>query len=168
MIIRDATDADAGFLTQIYNHEVLNGTALWTDILVDEGNRLAFLAERRAAGFPVFIGEVDGVAAGYSTYGTFRGKDGYDLTVEHSVYLLPEYQGQGLGPKLMQAIIDRAREQGLHAMIASVEAGNTGSVLLHERMGFVEVARMPQVGKKFGRWLDMLFLQLTLDDRPAP
>lgn len=168
MIIRDATDADAATLTEIYNHEVTTGTALWNKHPVEIEQRLAFLADRRKAGLPVIVAEIDGLVAGYASYGPFRPQDGFHLTMEHSVYLLPSFQGRGIGPALMEALITRAKNAGIHALIAAVDGANAGSIRLHERLGFTEVGRLPQTGAKFGRWLDLVFLQLTLDDRPAP
>lgn len=168
MDIRDAVQSDAPLLAQIWNDEVDGGTALWTTEKVDVANREQFLKDRAALNCPVFIAEVDGKPAGYSSYGPFRPKDGYDLSVEHSVYVLPEFQGQGIGPVLMQKVIDHARETGRHVMIGAIAAENKGSIRLHERMGFAETGRMPQVGKKFGRWLDLVLMQLTLDEREAP
>ncbi|NIY72679.1 N-acetyltransferase [Marivivens donghaensis] len=168
MDIRDAIDADAAVLTEIYNHEVANGTALWNVKPVDEAQRLAFLADRRAAGLPVLVAEIDGEVAGYASYGPFRPQDGFHQTMEHSVYLRPTFQGRGIGPALMEALIVRARDGGVHALVGAIDGVNTGSIRLHERLGFTEVGRLPQTGQKFGRWLDLVLMQLTLDDRPAP
>lgn len=168
MIIRDATGDDAAILAQIFNDEVRNGTALWTDELVTEQERKSYISSRQAAGFPVFVAELEGEVVGYGSYGTFRPKTGYDLTVEHSVYVLPNQQGKGIGPRLLSALIDDARAKGFHVMIGVVEAANTASIKLHERYGFDQVGKLPQVGKKFGRWLDLALMQLTLDDRSAP
>ena len=168
MIIREATHDDALLLTEIYNHEVETGTALWNVEAVDLENRLAYLAAQKAKGNPVLIAEVDGEMAGYATYGAFRPQDGFHLTAEHSIYLRAAYQGQGIGPKLLAALIDRVRANGLHVLIGAIDGENTGSIALHKRLGFVETGRLPQAGMKFGRWLDLVLLQLTLDDRPSP
>jgi phosphinothricin acetyltransferase len=88
--------------------------------------------------------------------------------VETTVYVRPDAHRRGLGAGLMQALIERARAQGLHAMIAAVDAQNPASIRLHERLGFQIVGRMPEVGAKFGRWLDLVLLQLRLDQAASP
>lgn len=105
---------------------------------------------------------------GYASYGPFRAFDGYRGTVEHSVYVRTDLRGGGRGRALLSALILRARAQGLHVMVAAIEAENNASIILHQRLGFAAVGLMPQVGQKFGRWLDLLLMQLRLDDRPQP
>lgn len=166
-VIRNATTADLPAITRIYNAAVAT-TAIWNDVVVDEANRQEWLAARVEAGYPVLVAEVDGGAVGYATYAQWRAFDGYLHSVEHSVYVAESQRGSGVGTVLLTALIDTAREQGKHAMIAAIESGNTGSIRLHERLGFVLVGQMPQVGTKFGRWLDLTMLQLTLDARPTP
>ncbi|THD74661.1 N-acetyltransferase family protein [Thalassobius vesicularis] len=168
MHLRDATPADAGQIAEIYNHAVVNTTAIWNDVQVDAANRVAWMQTRQGDGFPVIVAEVDGQVAGYASYGPWRAFDGYRATVEHSVYVHPGRHGGGIGRTLMEALIARARADGKHVMVAGIEAGNAASIHLHEKLGFQTVAQMPQVGQKFERWLDLTFLQLVLDDRPAP
>ncbi|MNQ95519.1 N-acyltransferase YncA [compost metagenome] len=131
---------------------------------MDLANRRAWLAERTAAGFPVLVAlNAQGEVLGYASYGTWRSIEGFRHTVEHSVYVRGDQRGQGLGPALMQALIERARQAGLHVMVAAIESGNAASIRLHERLGFVTTGQMPQVGRKFGRWLDLTFMQLMLE-----
>jgi L-amino acid N-acyltransferase YncA len=163
VIIRDAQEADLAGIRDIYNDAVANTTAIWNNYAVDLDNRRAWLAERTALGFPVLVAvDAEENVLGYSSYGTWRAFDGFRQTVEHSVYVRSDLRGQGLGPKLMQALIERARESGLHVMVAAIESGNAASIRLHERLGFVTTGQMPQVGQKFGRWLDLTFMQLLL------
>ncbi len=168
MLIRDARPQDVEVLTEIYNHEVATGTALWNVKPTTVDQRAAFVAQRTEAGLPILIADIDGQVAGYASYGPFRPQDGFYQTMEHSVYLRPDFQGRGIGPALMLALIERAKQAGVHVLVAAVDGANAGSIRLHERLGFVEVGRMPQAGQKFGRWLDLVLLQLRLDDRPAP
>ena len=105
---------------------------------------------------------------GYASFGDWRAFDGYRHTVEHSVYVRSDRRGGGIGTALMRVLIARARALGKHVMVAGIEAGNAGSIALHERLGFERVGLMPQVGTKFGRWLDLAFLQLVLDARSDP
>lgn len=167
-MIRDATGEDAGAIAAIYNHAVDHTTAIWNTRHVDAANRAAWIAERQAGGHAVIVAEADGLVLGYAGFGPFRAFDGYRQTVEHSVYVAPQAQGRGLGRALLAAAIDRARAQGRHAMIGAIDAGNTGSLALHRRLGFTDVGLLPQVGQKFGRWLDLALLQLLLDGRDRP
>lgn len=166
-MIRTATPADAPAIAAIYNHAVQHTTAIWNDITVDAENRVHWMQDRLTTGMPVFVWDQEGVL-GYASYGPWRPHDGYRQTVEHSVYVAPQAQGAGIGRALMEALIARARANGLHVMVAGIDAQNAGSIALHERLGFTQTALMPQVGQKFGRWLDLAFMQLVLDERPAP
>lgn len=168
MIIRTATAADAQGLAEIYNHAVENTVAILNETLVDAENRAAWVAQRQGDGFPVLVAEEDGRVIGYASYGPWRPFHGFRETVEHSVYVRDGQRGKGLGRQLMQALIDQAKSDGLHMMVAAVTAGNDASIRLHEALGFEVTARMPQVGQKFGDWLELIFLQLRLDDRPSP
>ena len=122
LTIRDATAADAPAICAIYNHAVRETTAIWNDVEVDAANRAAWLADRQGAGFAVLVAERAGVVAGYASYGPFRAFDGYRFTVENSVYVAETAQGGGVGRALLEALIARARQSGLHAMIAGIEA----------------------------------------------
>ncbi len=106
--------------------------------------------------------------AGYASFGDWRAFDGYRHTVEHSVYVRPDCQGVGIGKALMVVLIERACAIGKHVMVAGIEAKNGGSIALHKKLGFEEVGLLLEVGSKFGRWLDLVFLQLKLDSRTTP
>lgn len=161
--ICDASEADLPDILEIYNDAVLNTTAIWNETPVDLANRRVWLLERDAAGFPVLIARGDsGRLLGYATYGTWRSIEGFRHTVEHSVYVCSDQRGLGIGPQLMEALIARARAAGLHVMVAAVESENRSSIRLHRRLGFEVTGQMPQVGRKFGRWLDLTFMQLIL------
>ncbi|WP_067859062.1 GNAT family N-acetyltransferase [Nocardia shimofusensis] len=161
-VIRDATEDDLPAILELHNANIATSTALWDVEQADPADRLTWFRDRRAAGMPVLIAEVDGEFAGYAHYGQFRPKAGYRYSVENSVYIAERFQRRGLASALLAELIERARGSGrVHAMIAAIESGNTGSIALHERFGFVEVGRMPEVGRKFGRWLDLTLLQLT-------
>lgn len=164
LTIRDATAADAAAICAIYNHAVRETTAIWNDVEVDAANRAAWLAERQGAGFAVLVAERAGAVLGYASYGPFRAFDGYRFTVENSVYVAGTARGAGVGRALMEALIARARQGGLHVMIAGIEAGNAASIRLHASLGFTEAGLLPQAGTKFGRWLDLLFMHLRLAD----
>lgn len=165
MRIREATEEDMAAVTAIYNDAVTRTTAVWNDKPVDLADRLAWRAERLRAGYPVLVAVAgDGDVLGYASFGAWRAFDGYRHTVEHSVYVRSDQRGAGLGQALMEALIDRARALGKHVMVAGIEAGNRSSIRLHEKLGFRQVGLLPEVGTKFGKWLDLAFLQLVLDD----
>jgi len=168
MELRAATAQDAAGIALIYNDAVANTTAIWNDVQVDVANRAAWIAERQAQGFPVLVAVEGEAVLGYASYGPWRPHDGYRRTVEHSVYVSTQARGQGLGVTLMEALIAAAKAQGLHVMVAGIDASNAVSIRLHERLGFAQTGLLPQVGMKFGRWLDLAFLQLQLDQAPTP
>jgi phosphinothricin acetyltransferase len=165
MHIRDAIIDDAHGVMGIYNDAVQNTTAIWNETLVDEANRRAWMLERQGKGYPVLVAVDDaGSVLGYASFGDWRAFDGYRYTVEHSVYVRHDRRGAGLGRLLMLALIDRARKLNKHVMVAAIEAGNKESIALHLKLGFVQTGLMPEVGTKFGRWLDLAYLQLKLGD----
>ncbi|MEO4047779.1 N-acetyltransferase family protein [Pseudomonas sp. CAU 1711] len=169
MLIRDALDSDLPAIRDIYNDAVLHSTAIWMDREVDLANRQAWFTARAAQAYPILVAEAGGEVIGYASFGDWRPFDGFCHTVEHSVYVRADQRGRGLGPLLMNALIERARACDKHVMVAAIESGNAASIRLHERLGFVVSGQMPQVGRKFGRWLDLTFMQLILSpQRSAP
>jgi L-amino acid N-acyltransferase len=106
--------------------------------------------------------------AGFATFGDFRAWPGYRHTVEHTVHVRSDRRGRGVGTQLIEALFPIARSRGKHVMIAGIDATNTGSIRLHERLGFQRSGYLPQVGCKFGRWLDLVLLQRLLDDSAQP
>lgn len=169
MILRDATEADLRGILAIYNDAVVRTTAIWNDAQVDLANRHKWWSDRLSAGYPVLVAVAeDGTVAGYASFGDWRAFDGYRHTVEHSVYVRSDCRGAGIGKALMVALIDRARAIGKHVMVAGITADNAASIAMHEALGFQQVGLLPQVGTKFGAWLDLAFLQLVLDERTDP
>jgi L-amino acid N-acyltransferase YncA len=161
--IRDATEADLTAILDIHNDAVLNTTAIWSHHTVDLENRRALLADRRAKGYPFLVAAMDGEVLGFASFGDFRPWDGYAHTVEHSVYVHKHHHGKGVGKSLMPPLITAAKACGKHVMLAGVEAGNTASLRFHKQFGFVETGRLKEVGWKFDRWLDLVFMQKMLD-----
>ena len=161
--IRHARSDDLPAILAIYNDAVLNTTAIWNERPVDLANRQQWLDGRNAQGYPVLVAtDADDQVLGYASFGDWRPFEGFCNTVEHSVYIRGDQRGKGLGPLLMQALIEQARGVGKHVMVAAIESGNGASIRLHERLGFTVTGQMPQVGCKFGRWLDLTFMQLML------
>ena len=163
MIVRDAEDRDLEAVRRIYNDAVAHTTAIWNEVIVDLEDRRRWAATRRALGYPVLVAEVDGEIAGYGSFGDFRAFDGYRHTCEHSVYVDDRFRRRGIARALVAELEARAARLGKHAMIAGIEAGNAASIALHADIGFVEVGRLPQVGRKFERWLDLVFMEKILD-----
>jgi L-amino acid N-acyltransferase len=162
MIIRDAVHDDLPAILEIHNDAIRTTTAIWDEHEVDLDDRREWFDARRSAGLPVLVAEVDGTVIGFASYGAWRPKTGYRFTVENSVYVHPDHRGRGAANALMPALIEQARAGEVHAIIAGIEAANTGSIALHEKFGFRRVALLPEVGFKFGRWLDLAYLQLSL------
>ncbi len=162
MIIRDYRQADLAQLTAIYNDAVINTTAIFNERVVDETDRARWVEARLALGYPLLIAEVDGVAAGYATFGDFRAFDGFRFTVEHSIYVDSRFRRRGIARALLPVVAERAKAIGKHVMIGGITAENEASLRLHAEAGFVEVGRMPEVGRKFDRWLDLVFMQKIL------
>lgn len=160
--IRTAGEADLPAILAIYNDAVEKTTAIWNETLSDLEGRRTWWRERTARGFPVLVAKAGSEVAGYASYGDFRPFQGYRFTVENSVYVREDLRGKGVAAALMAALIEKAQGQGLHVMLAGIEAGNIASIRLHEGCGFREVARMPEVGFKFGRWLDLVLMQKML------
>jgi len=168
-IIRDAVPADLPAVRDIYNDAVLNTTAIWNEQPVDLANRQAWFDARQVQAYPILVAvdQLDAVV-GYASYGDWRPFEGFRHSVEHSVYVRADQRGKGLGPQLLDALIERARAGNKHVMVAAIESGNAASIRLHERLGFKITGQMPQVGIKFGRWLDLTFMQLILNPGAPP
>lgn len=160
--LREATEADLPGLLAIYNDVIATSTAVYADAPVSLEDRRQWWSGRRAAGYPVLVAlDAHGVA-GFASFGDFRAWPGYRHTVEHSVHVRAGGRGRGVGTALMTALLASAAQLGKHVMIGGVDADNTASIRFHERLGFVPAARLREVGRKFDRWLDLLFLQRLL------
>lgn len=165
MNLRDAAADDVVAITAIYNQYIDTRATEWTEQHHSVEGRRVWLEAKREVGWPVLVAEIEGTVVGVGTYGDFRDsstREGYRFTVEHSVHVAESAQGQGVGRSLVMALVDRARADGLHAMIGAIDGENPESVAFHERLGFVEVGRLPEIGTKFGRWLDLVLVQKLL------
>ena len=168
MLIRDATEADVPGILEIYNEVIANTTAVYAEEPVTLDDRLAWMRGRHARGFPVIVAMDGGDVAGFASFGEFRSSPCYRNTVEHTVHVRADRRKLGIGRALLMALIPRAVAMGKHVIIGGIDSSNHGSMELHRRLGFVEVARFREVGRKFDRWLDLVFMQRILDggDRP--
>ena len=170
MVIRDATRADLAEITQIYNALLETTTHEWTETLHTVSERELWLREKRASGLPALVAAEHDEVIGWATYGDFRDSvrwPGYRSTVEHSIHVREDWWGRGVGRALIEALVDYARREGKHVMVAGIDATNVGSIRFHERCGFIEVGRLHEVGEKFGRRLDLVLMQRMLEESPA-
>jgi L-amino acid N-acyltransferase len=159
--IAPATADDLPAILAILNDAIATTTASWHEYPRDE----AFLRDWRAArqkDYVVLAARDQSGLAGYASYGPFRAGSGYRLTVEHSIYVRRDARRRGIGKALLAALIEAARGQQLHAIIAGVDSDNAVSIALHRAFGFVETGRLPEAGRKFDRWLTLVMLQKIL------
>jgi len=161
-MIRLATEDDLEEILTIYNDIILTTTAVYDYEPHTIEMRKAWFNTKKEQGFPVFVAEEDGRIAGLSSIGPFRNWAGYKYTVENSVYVDAAQRGKGIGKLLMPPIIAAAKGLGMHAIVSGIDASNDASIRLHQSFGFVEVAHFKEVGFKFGRWLDLKFLELII------
>ena len=160
--IRKATIDDIANILDIVNYSILHTTANYNYEVQSKEVQTQWFLDKQSKGFPVLVADFDGSAVGFSTYGTFREKIGYQFTVEHSVYVAQEYIGKGIGRILLTSLIELAKAEGYHTMIGGIDASNKGSIEFHKKFGFVESGVIKEAGFKFDRWLDLMFMQLIL------
>jgi L-amino acid N-acyltransferase YncA len=162
--IRPFAWGDIPQITAIYRHYVLNSTATFdTEPPTETAMAVGKFGPMVELGHPLYVAEnAGGDILGYAYASTYRPRPAYRFTCEDTVYCAPDAQGQGVGTALMETIIDRARAFGFRQMIGVITAESTGSIRLHEKLGFREVGRYEAVGFKFDRWLDIVHLQRAL------
>jgi L-amino acid N-acyltransferase len=163
--VRIATEEDLPAILEIYNHVIIHTTAVFQYTVHTPDMRKEWFETKKTQGFPVFVSTEGNTITGFSTIGPFRAWQGYKYSVENSVYVADEHRGKGIGKLLLEPLIKATLDLRLHTIVAGIEAENIHSVRLHEQFGFREVAHFKEVGFKFGRWLDLKFLQLVL---PTP
>ena len=166
MLIRDAMEDDLIAMTAIYNDVLINSTAIYRDDPATLEERKSVWQARTQQGYPTLVASDGGAVIGFASFGDFRPWPGYRFTVEHTVHVDASHRGRGAGSALVKALIPRAAVLGKHVMIGGIDAENVASLKFHERLGFERVAHFKQVGFKFGRFLDLLFVQRQIETMP--
>ena len=161
-MIEPVAQADFPQVLAIYNEVIRTSTAVYTEKEYDETRGRGWFEAKLAGGNPFLVARDSSGVTGFASYGEFRVWPCYRHTVEHSVHVRADRRGQGIGRALILELMKRAALAGKHVMIAAVDAENAVSIELHQRLGFHSVGRLREVGFKFGRWLDLEFLQCIL------
>ena len=160
MQVRPATHAELPGILEIYNDAVLNTTATYDYEPRTLEHRTQWFEERQRDGYPMFVAvEEAGRVVGWSALNPFHARIGYRFTSENSVYVAADMRGRGVGKLLLAPLIEGAKSRGLHAIIAVIDADNEPSLRLHAAFGFEKVGHFKQTGFKFGRWLDVVYME---------
>lgn len=162
LTVRPACRDDVPALLGIYNDAILHTTAVYRYEPATLDEYVAWFDTKSRQQLPVLVAEDETGVAGFATFGPFRPWPAYVHTVENSVYVAPARRGRGVGTRLLKSLLIEARRRDLHVVVAGIDADNEASRRLHARFGFVQVAHFRQVGFKFGRWLDLTFMELLL------
>jgi L-amino acid N-acyltransferase YncA len=160
-MLRICTPSDAGQICEIYNHYVRETVVTFEESPVSEANMAQRITDVTLR-LPWLVWETDGAIVGYAYAAPWKARAAYRHSVESSVYLAPQATGRGLGSQLYAALIAELRQRGLHCVIGGAALPNPASVSLHEKLGFRKVAEFPQVGFKFGRWVNVAYWELML------
>lgn len=160
--IRPFKKTDVQAILDIINFNILNSTALYDFNIRTLEQQTDILNEKIDKNFPVIVAILNKKVVGFGYYSEFRFREAYKYTVEHSVYVDKDFQGQKIGHLLLEELIEFAKKQKLHTMIAVIDSENESSVKFHEKYGFKTVGIIKESGYKFDRWLDSVFMQLIL------
>ncbi|EHL98897.1 putative phosphinothricin N-acetyltransferase [Acetobacteraceae bacterium AT-5844] len=165
MIYRDATQADLPAMAEIYAHHVLNGTGTFEEVPPTEAELSARLVKVQEAGWAWLVAEDEGEVKGYGYFAALRDRSAYRFAAEDSIYVRDDVRGQGVGKALVAALIERAEAAGFRQMFAVIgDSENVGSIGLHLSLGFKQVGMLKAAGLKFGRWLDVVYMQRALGE----
>jgi phosphinothricin acetyltransferase len=160
-VIRLANEDDLAAINSIYNYYVLHSTCTFQTEPSTAEERAAWFAAHGPA-YPVTVAEIGSEVVAWGSISRFHVRAAYRPTIENSVYVRHDLVGQGIGRALLDDLIRRAAQLGYHSMMALISSDQAASIRLHERQGFVEVAHLKEVGRKFDKWLDVVYLQRTL------
>jgi len=160
--IAPAERAELPEILAIYNDVIRNSTAVYSEVEFTLERGAAWFDARAGQGFPFVVARDASGVVGFGTFGDFRAWPCYQFSVEHSVHVRADRRGEGIGRTLVRDLLERATSMGKHVMIAGIDADNVASIRLHEGLGFAVVGHFHEVGFKFGRWLDLKFLERRL------
>lgn len=163
--LRPATPADLAAINDIYNHYVRHCTCTYQETPETMENRQRWF-QHHGESHPVIVAESNGVVAGWGSLSAFHPRSAFRFTVENSVYVHPQWQRCGIGSRLLEDLVRRAEALGHQAIIAAIDSGQSGSLALHARFQFLPAGHLRRVGFKFGRWLDVIYLERQLPPRP--
>jgi phosphinothricin acetyltransferase len=161
MLIRRATVADAEAISEIYNREVTETTSTLDMVPRTPAEQREWISDR-SGGLAVLVAEIDGTVVGFASLSFYRDRPGYRTSVEDSIYIHRDHHGAGVGSALLNELIEVAGKHGFHTVLARIVGPQEASVALHKRCGFEMIGVERQVGRKFGRWLDVALMQRLL------
>ena len=164
VLIREAKQTDLPAILAIYNKAIAETTAVWRIQKQKILDLEKWFIEHKNNKFPVLVAEKDKAVIGFASYGKFRNGEGYLRTVEHSVYIATDHRNKGVGKKLIENLIQKAKQNKIYIIVGAIENSNQASHSLHLSLGFKNYGTLPKVGKKFNKWLDLTLYLLTLDD----
>jgi len=161
--LRDAVESDLPGILDIYNEVIANSTAIYAENPVSVDDRLAWFRAHQEQKYPILVASDETGILGFISISDFRAWPCYRYTVEHSIHVRVDRRSRGVGSALLEALIPRASALGKHVLVAGIDADNVVSIKLHQRLGFKQVAYFGEVGHKFNRWLNLVFMQRFLD-----
>jgi L-amino acid N-acyltransferase YncA len=167
-MIRNATEEDLSRILEIYNHAILNTTAIYDYKPHTIDDRKKWYEDKKKAGYPLIVFEEDNEVVGFAAFGSFRPFPAYKYSIEHSLYVHKDYRNKGIATSLMRELIKISNEMEYAIMVAGIDSQNTTSISLHEKLGFKYCGTVKKAGYKFGRWLDVMFYQLDLIGPKTP
>lgn len=146
-------------ILEIWNYEILNSTSIFEETPIDLKYVEKWMSQRMTDGFPVIVAMMDSKVIAYGSYGKFRDKSGYTISVENSIYIHQDYRGRGTGKIIMRELLKIAKDRDVKNVIAVIDASNYKSIRFHEKFGFIEAGRLERIAKKFDKFLDAVILQ---------
>ncbi len=161
MEIRVACPGDAEAIRSIYNAEVTGSMVTFDLVERTPEEQRAWMSEHSGV-YALLVAEIDGAVVGFASLSPYRTRPGYSTTAEDSIYVAPSHRGEGVGKELLSALVDQARLHGFHALIARIVGDHAASIAVHRACGFEVIGIEREIGRKFGRWLDVCLMQVLL------
>jgi len=168
MFIRQANNSDLKAILDIYNDAIITTTAVYDYKPHTLEMRQQWFDDKMEKGIPVLVADINDTVVGFTSYGPFRAWPAYKYSVEHSVYVHAEFRNQGIARKLLIELIEVVKTKDVHTIIAGIDGDNAASIHLHKQLGFEDTGYFRHVGYKFGKWLNLRFLQLILNNNLQP